>query len=211
MLLRFWIFLSAIFLTADAFAQSGVGLRFASNVNYFPRARERGLVGGAFTTGVLGVFYSRYSQYSGFEAGLNISYKNGDDRGFPNLPVVMNDYSQDLDQNIGYTGLEMDVKVGPRFYAVYPRIGYVLGYRLEQSGFFRSGLSGQINRLYLMLPLGLSSNLPTRWGTVGFGGYYQIGILNVVNNPGSGSGTIYNGGRHRYASIEITVTYHRRD
>ncbi|MDP5171146.1 MAG: hypothetical protein NWR72_12950, partial [Bacteroidia bacterium] len=112
-------------------AQMGVGFRFASNINNFPRADELGLVENLFTTGVFGVFYSRYQETNGFEAGLNVVHKGG---GF-NLPVVMSDLGND-GQNIEFTAIEMDLKVGPRFGAINPKIGYIFGYRFNQSGFF---------------------------------------------------------------------------
>jgi hypothetical protein len=175
-----------------------------TNITWFPQADEYRLVDGSFTTGVLGLFYSNYTDKSGFLIGANVSYKNADDQGFINLPVVMRDYGDDPEQAVGWTGVEMDLKVGPRFYALYPQIGYVLGYRLEQDGFFEDGYSAPINRFYLMLPLGVSTQWPTRFGAVGFGGYYQVGLLNVIRSAGAGS--IYNGGRLRYISFEFTAS-----
>lgn len=187
-------------------AQPGIGLRFATNLNYFPSPADYNLAEGVFTTGVFGVFLNNYTDKSGFDLGLNVAYKDHDGRGFPNLPVVMRDYGEN--QNVGYTGIEMDLKVGPRLYAFYPKIGYVLGYRVQQAGFQTAGGTNRINRWYLMLPFGLSTYLPTQFGSVGFGGFYHLGLLNVLRNPGSGSpGTIYDGGRQRYITFEITVSY----
>lgn len=196
-----------LFLPCTLLSQQYVGIRFASDINYFPDVDRVDLVEGAFTTGKLGLFYANYQKASGFELGLNVNYKDGNDKGFPNLPVVMQDWQQD--QNVGYFGLEMDFKAGPRIWPIYPKIGYVLGYRFTQLGFFNSPQTeNKINRWYLMLPFGISANLPTQWGLVGFGGYYNIGVLNVVNLPNQVS--IRDGGRHRSITFEMTVSIESR-
>ena len=194
-----------LLLLSDTIAQSGIGLRFASNLNRFPRAKDYELVEHWYSTGLFGVFLSKYKPNSGFEMGLNVMYKNGKDGGF-NLPVIMRDFAQDVPQ-VGVTGVEMDLKVGPRFKAINPKIGYILGYRLSSSNFQVPGADGKVNRLYLMLPFGVSVNLPTNYGSVGFGGYYNVGIFNVLTDPSPGGGSIYDGGRLQYLNIEITVTY----
>ncbi|MEM6806917.1 MAG: hypothetical protein AAF696_36290, partial [Bacteroidota bacterium] len=125
-------------LSQELLSQNGVGFRFATNINTFPRANEYRLVEKGFTTGVFGLFFSNYKEKHGFELGANIVYKNNDDKGFPNLPVVMQDFGDDV-QNVGLTSIEIDLKVGPRFKALNPKIGYIMGYRLQQSGFQQDG------------------------------------------------------------------------
>ncbi|MDP5169693.1 MAG: hypothetical protein NWR72_05570, partial [Bacteroidia bacterium] len=88
-----------------------------------------------------------------------------------------------------------------------PKIGYIFGYRFNQSGFFVPGVEAKINPIYLMLPFGASFNLPTQYGSVGAGAYYNVGIFNVLRSPGGNSGALYNGGRHRYVNFEIVVTF----
>lgn len=198
-----------ILLFIPTYGQNGIGFRFATNINTFPRAADYDLVDNGFTTGIFGVFLSRYQEKHGFEFGLNIVYKDHDNKGFPNLPVVMRDFGDD-EQNVGLTSLEMDLKVGPRFKALNPKIGYILGYRLQQAGFQEPGADDDINRWYLMLPFGLSFNLPTNYGSVGFGSYYNVGIFNVLKNPnpgGGGSGSLFDGGRQRYLNFEIVVSF----
>ena len=199
------IFTIIFLVIIQATAQNGVGLRFASNLNRFPRAKDYNLAQHWYSTGVLGVFLSRYKPSSGFEMGLNIVYKNGKEGGF-NLPVVMRDFSRGVPR-LGLTAIEMDLKVGPRFKAINPKIGYILGYRLSTSNFLEPGAEGKVNRPYLMLPFGVSVNLPTNYGSVGFGGYYNVGIFNVLSDPDPGGGAIYDGGRLQYINLEITVTY----
>lgn len=196
-------------LVSPAMAQTGIGLRFASNLNFFPKAKEFQLVENSFTTGILGLFLSSYKTKSGFELGLSVNYKNGDDKGFPNLPVVMKDFGEN--QMVGITGLEMDLKVGPRFGAINPKIGYVLGYRFQQMGFQIDGVNEELNPFYLSLPFGASINLPTNYGSVGFGSFFNVGIFNVLKNPNPGNGSIYTGGRMHFVNFEITVTYDTRD
>lgn len=200
--------LSFLLLFQTLSGQNGIGFRFATNINTFPRAFEYRLVEKGFTTGIFGVFLSRYQEKHGFEVGLNVVYKDHDNKGFPNLPVIMQDFGDDV-QNVGLTSLEIDLKVGPRFKALNPKIGYILGYRLQQAGFQTNGADDPINKWYLMLPFGLSVNLPTNYGSVGFGGYYNVGILNVLKNPspGSGGGALFDGGRQRYLNFEIVVSF----
>ena len=200
------LFVLFISLSIQSFSQNGIGIRFASNINWFPRAEDYRLVESPFTTGVLGVFLSRYKPKNGFEFGLNVVYKNNDDKGFPNLPVVMRDFGED-EQNVGITALEMDLKVGPRFKAFNPKIGYILGYRLQQGGFQTDSLDLPMTRWYLMLPFGLSINLPTNYGSVGFGSYFNVGIFNMLKDPNPGGGNIYDGGRQRYVNFEIIVAF----
>ncbi|MEZ4826679.1 MAG: hypothetical protein R3C61_10365 [Bacteroidia bacterium] len=188
-----------------ALGQNGLGLRFASNINYFPRSQDYQLVSHAFTTGLFGFFYSSYKPRNGIELGVNVVHKGGKF----NLPVVMRDFT--TSGNVAeVTSLETDLKVGPRFGAFNPKIGYVFGYRLRTTGFQVPGAEGHINRMYFMLPFGLSVNLPTNYGSVGFGSYYNVGILNVLTDPNPGGGAIYDGGRYRYINFEITVTYDTR-
>lgn len=188
---------------------NAVGLRFATYVNWFPRAQENQLAPSPYTTGVLGVYFKRFSPTSGFEVGVNLNYKNADDQGFPNLPIVMRDYGDPGGQNVGMTGVEIDLKAGPRFGPLHPKIGYVLGYRFRPEGFFADGSDRQVNRLYLLLPLGTSIDLPTRWGSVGFGGFFHIGLLNVARRPDNFIGN-WDGGRVRAVSFEIIASYGNR-
>ncbi|MCI4669647.1 MAG: hypothetical protein MRZ79_16045 [Bacteroidia bacterium] len=203
-LISLFIFLS---ISLSGFSQKYIGIRFASDINYFPNVDRVELVENAFTTGKLGLYYANYQKASGFELGLNVNYKDGNDKGFPNLPVVMRDWGQD--QNVGYLGVEMDFKAGPRIWPIYPKIGYVLGYRFTQIGFITDPQSeNKINPWYLMLPFGVSANLPTQWGLVGFGGFFNIGVLNVVNLPDQFS--LRDGGRHRSFTFEMTMSIENR-
>lgn len=203
-----WLLLGSMMLSTNVYAQSYLGLRFASNVNYFPRAEEFDLVGGAFTTGLFGISYSNYQPASGFSVGLNVNYKDGNGKGFPSLPVVMQDYGAAA-QNVGHTSIEMELKVGPKVGILYPQIGYILGYRFTQTGFLQDNGSGrEVNPIYLMLPFGATTNLPTGFGTVGFGAFFNVGVLNVLRPEQPASN---NGGRQRFINLEITVAYKTKD
>lgn len=205
--MRFTGILFILILPCTLLGQSYFGVRFASDINYFPDVDRVDLVNNAFTTGKLGLYYANYQKASGFEFGLNVNYKDGNDKGFPNLPVVMRDWGQD--QNVGFLGVEMDFKAGPRIWPIYPKIGYVLGYRFTQLGFFNTPQTdAKINPWYLMLPFGLSANFPTQWGLVGFGGFFNIGVLNVVNLPNQIS--IRDGGRQRSITFEMTMSIENR-
>lgn len=211
MLIRLCICTVLLSTTTFGFAQRGIGLRFATNLNYFHQARDYALVEDWFSTGVFGLFYSNYSEKRGFELGTNVVYKNSTDKGFPNFPVVMQDFGES-DQNVGITAIEMDLKVGPRFKAINPKIGYVLGYRFKSDGFQEPGFDNEANKLYLYLPFGISGNWPTRFGSVGFGSYYLVGIANTLKNPdpGGSGGVFHDGGRMRAINFEIVVSYNTR-
>jgi len=203
-----WIFL-CLLLTACLTVQGQryFGFRFASDINYFPEMDRVELINSAFTTGKFGLYYASYQEASGFEVGFNLNYKDGNGQGFPNLPVVMEDWGEN--QNVGYFGLEMDFKAGPRIWPIYPKIGYVLGYRFTQLGFLQDPQDDiPVNPWYLMLPFGLSANLPTQWGLVGFGGFFNVGVLNVLNLRGQPS--FREGGRHRSFTFEMTVSIENR-
>lgn len=208
--MRAWFSILFCLFTLGLSAQDFWGMRFATDINYFARAVDYDLVPGAFTTGKFGLFYNRFNRTSAFEIGLNLNYKNQmDTRGFPNIPVIMEDYGDDPMQRTGLFSLEMDFKVGPKLDPFFPKIGYILGYRFNQAGFTAPGLDLPQNQWYLMLPFGLSVNLPTNFGAVGFGASYNVGVLNVLQDPGTGTTGIYDGGRQRSITVEITVGLQR--
>ncbi|MEO0583123.1 MAG: hypothetical protein AAF135_12945 [Bacteroidota bacterium] len=186
-------------------AQKYFSMHFATDINYLTQADGLALAPSAFTTGKFGLHYASYKEASGFELGLNVNYKDGDGQGFPNLPVVMRDWGEN--QNVGNFSVEMDVKVGPRIWPIYPKIGYILGYRFTQTGFTTDGEEVKLNPIYLNLPFGLSMNWPTGYGLVGFGAFYNVGVLNVVGNPDPSTGSLYEGGRHRSITVEMTVYF----
>ena len=188
--------------------QKYFSMHFATDINYLAQAQELDLAASAFTTGKFGIAYANYKDASGFEMGLNVNYKNGDDTGFPNLPVVMNDWGEG--QNVGNFSVEMDVKVGPRIWPIYPKIGYILGYRFNQSGWLTDDVDRKLNPWYLNLPFGLSKNWPTGYGLVGFGAFYNVGVFNVVGNPDPTTGGLYEGGRLRNITLEMTVHFETR-
>ncbi len=204
-------------------AQQGVGLRFATHFNHFPNNEEVDLIPNWFSTGQFGVFYRSYNAYGGAEIGLNLNYKRTkDSKGFPNLPLVMQDFPA-KDQlgnavlsDVGLTAIEMDLKLGPRFGAVNPKIGYTLGYRLKQQNLIDptnvNPDTVKMNRVYLSLPFGTSVDFFTNFGTIGVGAYYNIGILNVKRKPqnwdcGDFSCGFYPGGKWNSVSLDITVTF----
>jgi hypothetical protein len=186
-------------------AQPEIGLRFSSDFNYFGRAEEYPLVNGWFSTGILGVFLRSYSDFGGYEAGFNIVHKPATG----GLPVIMKDFLEG--QSLGMTAIEMDLKVGPRFKAINPKIGYLIGYRFRTEGFLEPGSPmREIQKFYIILPFGASVDLPTNWGNVGFGAYYELGILNVIKKPDGFPGGFFEGGKIRGINFEITATWKTR-
>lgn len=214
--MRYFIILGIAFLcctptyaqqSSDEPTITGVGLRFATDFNYFHRAKDLDLVDNWWSSGVFGVFYRWYTPKRGVELGLNVNYKNGINRGFK-LPVIMNDFDNGGPQHVGMTALELDLKVGPRFGGFHPKIGYIMGYRAFRDGFLEAASEMNINRLYVQLPFGASMSLPTGFGSVGFGAYYELDVTNVMQNDGSViRGGIFMGGRQHAINLEIIVTY----
>ena len=187
-----------------------IGLRFSSNINYFPFSTEFLLAESAFTTGIFGPYLRWDRPRSSVELGIQIVYKNPNPTGF-NLPGVMEDFSDD--QSVGLTALEVDFKVGPKFGWFHPRIGGILGYRLDHADFQPNATElDPVKRIYLHLPFGAAALFPTNFGSVGFGAYYQIGVTKVLDIDEDdiinlGSGPI--GGSWRAINFEIVVTYKR--
>ena len=195
------LFIISCMLLPQVLAQTELGIRFASNFNYFPDAQALGLAEDFFSTGVLGVFVARYQTESRIEAGVNLIHKSANDNGFfPNLPLVMQDFNDT--QRVGLTAVEAHFRAGPSIGIFNPKIGYVIGYRLQTEGFQTSG-QGAINNTYFALPFGFSLDLPTNFGSVGFGASYYLGISNVVKGSGNRNGQ----GRIRALNFELTVGY----
>lgn len=187
---------------------NSICLRFASDFNYFHRSRENDLQDHFFSTGIFGVFYRSFTQGRGLEAGVNVNYKNASGSGFPNLPLVMRDFDPGRVQNVGVTSVEMELKVGPRYEGIHPKIGYILGYRIQNSGFLEDGSSLTVNPVYLQLPFGCSFNFPTQYGAVGVGAFFELDVSNTMKVSGFGTG--FNGGRQHAFNVEVTVGFDTR-
>ncbi|MEM7037607.1 MAG: hypothetical protein AAF570_11560 [Bacteroidota bacterium] len=185
-------------------AQRGIGFRFASDFNYFFRADQQPLVDGWWSHLVVGPYYQAYFDNGGAQIGLNLIYKNNDDQGFPNLPVVQRDLGDNM--SIGLTGLEFDLKVGPRFGVVNPKIGFLLSHFFTREGFLEDGEMADLNRTFVSFPIGLSVEGPTGYGSVGFSVFYNIGMNNVIKNPTPGIGD-FDGSKIRALRIELFVLF----
>ena len=139
-LVFFALWMPALCLAQELESIESIGLRFSSDFNHFRKAEKFPLVDHWFSTGVFGVFWRSYRPHSGVEAGLSIVYKGGGSNSF-NLPLVMKDFVKPSENIVGLTAVELDMRVGPRFEALHPKIGYILGYQLSQEGFFEPGHS----------------------------------------------------------------------
>ena len=185
----------------------GLGFRFASDFNWFHLSENLDLVDNVFSTGVFGVFYRVYAPNKGMELGLNINYKDGDGEGFPNFPIIMDDFDKTNTQSVGMTALELDFKVGPRFGGIHPKIGYILGYRLRDENFLIEGSDKMINSWYFQLPFGCGIALPTNYGSVGFGATFELDLSNVIQNNTNFPGSAFSGGRQHAFNFEINLTF----
>ena len=185
-------------------AQRGVGLRFGTDMSHFFRAPDHPLVDGWWSNLVFGPYYQAYFDDGGAQIGVNILYKNNDDKGFPNFPVIQRDFKSG--QNIGLTALEFDLKVGPRFGLFNPKIGANVFYCLQRDGFLEQGEVANLNRTYVALPFGLSIEGPTGYGSVGFSVYYNIGLNNVIKAPSAGLRD-YDGSKIRTLRFEFFVLF----
>ncbi|MEM9932415.1 MAG: hypothetical protein AAF824_02330 [Bacteroidota bacterium] len=183
-------------------AQNGVGVRFIGNFHYFHQPEEVGLIDSWFSSGGLGVFWSQYKENSGVELGMNVIFKDPAGDG---LPVIMQDFGDD--QTIsGLGAFELDLKAGPRFGILHPRIGAVLGYRWTASG-FQEIEDKDINDWYFHLPFGTAVSFTSNFGYINTGIYYHVGVSNVLKNPNVDN---FNGGRMRMLSVEISVIFASR-
>lgn len=198
----------ALFLLAGSsgFAQRGFGLKFAADFNTFFRPQEYDVIDGHFSNMVIGPFYKAYFKNGGVDVGINLRYKNNTDGGFPNLPLIMQDFKGE--HNIGLTALEMDFKAGPRFGVFNPKLGYILGYRFKHEGFLEDGSTQEVNPVYLSLPLGASFEFPTGYGSVGAGVFWEIGLTNVIKKPDSFTGAgLYDGSKIRSFNAELFILF----
>ena len=83
-------------------------------------------------------------------------------------------------------------------------MGFILGYWFKNAGWISdTSYHGKLNKINLMLPLGAAIELPTGYGSVGFGLYANIGLTNVQRRPDGLPGD-FNGSRFRAFNIEIT-------
>lgn len=200
---------SLLWLNFALFAQEAQfgGFRFGTDLNYFHQARAVGLVQGKFSSFVVGGFYRHYATNSGMEVGLNLNYK-GSENGF-RVPVVMNDFRDG--QNTSFLAVEGFFHAGPHLGFVNPRIGGIIGYRFNSIGFLADSADNRkINPFYFDLPFGCSIDFPTGYGEVGIGAFFRVGVMNVIHNDGSVVGGVYEGGRSRAITLEISTTFGKK-
>jgi hypothetical protein len=186
-------------------AQRGFGFRFGTEFNYFFRAQNHPLVDGWWSHMKVGPYYQAYFDNGGAQVGINLLYKNDRETGFPNFPVIQRDFSDD--QSIGITALELDLKVGPRFGLINPKIGYLIGYYFRREGFLEDGQTADLNRVFVSLPFGVSIEGPTGYGSVGFSAFYNIGLNNVIRNPTPQGLQDWDGSKIRGLSFEFLVLF----
>jgi hypothetical protein len=203
-LLRCWVIGLLLVFGFSAQAQRGIGFRFGTDFDHFFRADQHPLVNGWWSHLMVGTYYQAYFHDGGAQLGINLLYKNNDDKGFPNFPVVQRDWRKG--QNIGLTALEADLKVGPRFGLFNPKIGAQVMYCFQRTGFLEAGDSSRLNRVFLTLPFGLSLEGPTGYGSVGFGAFYNIGLNNIIKAPTPGLRD-YDGSKLRGLRFEFTIVF----
>jgi len=178
----------------------GIGLRFASDFNYFTTNNGQvPLVTGWFSNIVVGPFYKAYGKGGGIETGINFCYKEPND-GF-SLPLVMRDLNDG--QRTSIMALEAEFLCGPRLFKYFfPKFGLIAGYRFKGGGFVQDQAAADysVNNFYLTLPVGFSLDLPTGFGSTGVALYYDIGLTNVLSGLG-----LEGGGKQRAINFEIHV------
>ena len=181
------------------FAQNGVGFRFATDILFF-NSNNQPLISGAFSVANFGPKVKLYNDYGGIELGVNMLYK--EHRGGFNFPGIMADFKQD--NSTAWTSYELDFRFGPRIKKYfYPKTGYRLGYLAKAEGFLQDD-SRTINKIYFILPVGFSIELPTQFGSTGFGFMWNIFLTNFLKRPQSFFGD-YNGGRLQGLNVVINV------
>jgi len=184
-----------------ALAQRGFGLSFQGRFNYFTDAGEP-VPPGWFADGAIGLTYKNYWWGAGFETGLTWVYKGSPQE--VRLPFINNDFRRG--QVTAYKAAEGAFRFGPRWKVFYPRTGLVVGYRYQQLNLADPPSGRQPQPWYATLPLGLSIELPTGFGTTGFSGYYEIGLTNHLKRPTGISGA-YEGTKLRRLTFEIHVMW----
>ncbi len=184
-----------------AFAQRGFGLSFQGRFNYFTDTGEP-VPSGWFSDGAVGVTYKNYWWGAGFEAGLTWVYKGGPQE--VRLPFINADFRQG--QVTAYKAVEGAFRFGPRWKVFYPRTGLVVGYRYQHLNLAQPQSGRRVQPWYATLPLGLSIELPTGFGTTGFSGYYEIGLTNHLTRPAGVSGN-YEGTKLRRVVFEVHVLW----
>lgn len=154
---------------------------------------------------VVGPYYQAYFSNGGWQAGLNFVQKGNTDRGFPNFPVVMRDYNGP--HNVGFTALEFDMKVGPRFGPINPKIGYIIGYRFKHEGMVEAPFDYETRDWYVNLPFGATADFPTQYGSVGFGLHYLVGLTGQMKLPKGTVNPDFIAGTQRALNIELFVVF----
>ncbi len=182
-------------------AQQGFGLAFQGRLNYLTDRAEP-VPTGWFSDAALGLTYKSYWWGAGFEAGLYWVYKGGPSE--VRLPIVNQDFQ--AGQTTAYKAAEAGFRFGPRWQVFYPRSGLLVGYRYQAQGLVTDA-NRTLNRWYALLPLGLSLELPTSFGTTGASFYYDIGLTNHLRRPASASNGAYEGAKLRRMTIEIHVMW----
>jgi hypothetical protein len=165
-------------------ALQGFSLKFSSNFNRFYRADDNQLLNGWWSTGNLGLGYKLYGSTGHAEFALLAGFKNTT----RSLPLVMQDYDGQngaSNQNVQHTFYQAELKVGPRLLKVlYPKFGAVVGYRSAFGGYYDANVKDNDRAprswWYFHLPIGLSFDLPTSFGTTGVAVYYEIGLTNTL-------------------------------
>lgn len=188
-------------LCSVAWAQRGFGLSFQGRFNYFTDTGEP-VPAGWFSDGAIGATYKNYWWGAGFEAGVTWVYKGGPQE--VRLPLINADFRQG--QVTAYKAVEGAFRFGPRWKVFYPRTGLVVGYRYQQLNLSQPQSGRLPHAWYATLPLGLSIELPTGFGTTGFSGYYEIGLTNHLRRPSGISGN-YEGSKLRRLVFEVHVLW----
>lgn len=181
-------------------AQRGVGLLFQGRFNH---AIDKGepVPLGWFSDAAIGVHFKSYWWGAGWETSLLWVYKGSPVE--PRLPLVNQDFQ--LGQVTAYKAVEAAFRFGPRWQIFYPKTGIVGGYRYQHQG-LSTDSRRLVSRWFVFLPLGLTLELPVRFGTTGISASYEIGLTNLLLRQANLQG-VYEGAKLRRALVEIHVMW----
>ncbi len=187
-------------LCSTLWAQRGVGLLFQGRFNY---TTDRGepVPTGWFSDAAVGVHAKSYRWGAGWEVSLLWVYKGGPSE--VRLPLVTQDFA--AGQSTAYKAVEGAFRFGPRWQVFYPKTGIAVGYRYQQSG-LSTDPRRSVQPWYAFLPLGMTLELPVRFGTTGVSAYYEIGLTNLLRRPAQQTG-LYEGTKLRRLLVEIHVLW----
>lgn len=167
-------------------ASQAIGLRVGTTWNRYMGRDLNPMVEHFYSHTSIGLTYKFYGLRGHAELAANVGFKGDGDEGW-NFPVVAQDYTDDY--NTSLSQFDFGFKVGPRvFRYFYPKFGLTFAYLWKAENMIDVsqpfGDDAEFRNWYLALPMGVSFDFPTSFGTTGVGFFYEIGLTqSLVDYP----------------------------